>query len=78
MGSGVEASTAAPLPGRVPQPAFGQYVDHPQLERGMPASEECPADTFARRIKWPTLFALAMLETAWLVTLSYGLFRLLS
>jgi hypothetical protein len=55
MGTGVEASTAAPLPGRPPQPAFGQPVGYPEFERDEPDTEECAADRFARRIQWPAL-----------------------
>jgi hypothetical protein len=71
MGSGVEASTAAPSPGRAPQPAFGQYVDHSEFERDKPGAEECAADRFARRIQWPALAFLAVLETVWLLGLGY-------
>jgi hypothetical protein len=71
MGSGVEASTAVPSPGLARQPAFGQHVDHPELEQAEPDTEECAADRFARRIQWPGLVFLAVLETAWLVALGY-------
>ena len=75
MGSGVEASTAVPSRGLARQPAFGQHVDHPELEQALeqaePDTEECAADRFARRIQWPGLVFLAVLETAWLVALGH-------
>ena len=78
MGSGVEASTAAPSSGRALQPAFGQYVDYPeQSERAECETEECEADRFARRIKWPALFALAALEATWLGALLCLIYRLI-
>ena len=77
MGSEVEASAAAPLPGRVPQPAFGKYVDNSKLEREESNTEECAADRFARRIQWPALAFLALLELGWLAGLGYGFHRLL-
>ena len=75
MGSVVETSTAAGSSAR--QPAFGEYVDYPELERDEQAElEECAADRSARRMRVPGLFVLAVLETAWLVGLAYLLYRL--
>jgi hypothetical protein len=71
LGSGVEVSTAAPSLGRAPLPAFGQYVDYPESERDEADTKECAADRFARRIQWPALVFLAVLETAWLLALGY-------
>ena len=77
MGAGVEISTAAPSHGRLPQPAFGQYVDYPERERDEPDTEECAADRFARRIQWPALAFLALLELGWMTGLGYLVNRLL-
>jgi hypothetical protein len=57
------------------QPAFGEYVDYPDAELHEATTEECDADRFARRIKWPALLALAALEAAWLVALVYPIYR---
>jgi hypothetical protein len=76
MGSGVEASTAAPSPAHVPQPAFGQYADYSELERAEPDTGEFAADRFARRIRLPAVVFLALLEVAWLAGLGYLFSRL--
>lgn len=75
MGVGVEATEAGVGRRRAGQPAFGEYVEYPEAEPHEEGTPEREADRFSRRIKWPTLIALAVLEAAWLVTLSYGLFR---
>ena len=61
MGSVVETSTAAGPSARVRQPAFGEYVDYPELGRDEQAELEdcaadrsCSADALSRAcLRWP-------------------------
>ena len=77
MGSVGEAGATTPSSGRIQRPAFGAYVAHPKPERAEPETEQCEADRFARRIQWPALMVLVLLETAWLAGVGYLLHRLL-
>ena len=83
MSAGVEANAARVEVGAAPpssecprQPAFAEYVDYPetvQLEETI--EEESAADRFARRIQWPALVLLALLEAGWLIALGRVLDR---
>ncbi len=74
---GVRAEVAASSARSLGQPAFGEYVAYPEAESQEEATEECAADRFARRIKWPALFALAALEVAWLAALASLIHRII-
>ena len=73
MGVEVEASsTAAPYAKALRQPAYDEYAEQPEVEAEDERSEEETAsDRFARRAHWPGLFALALMEIAWLIALGY-------
>ena len=91
MGAGVEATAPAvvastarvevdagrPSSERLRQPAFAEYADDRlesvQLEESI--EEERAADRFARRIQWPALVMLALLEAGWLIALGRVLGR---
>ena len=73
MGVGVEASsTAAPYAKALRQPAYGEYAEQPEVEaEDERPEEETASDRFARRAHWPGLFALALMEIAWLIAVAY-------
>ncbi len=73
MGVGIEASrTAAPYAKALGQPAYGEYAEQPEVEtQHERPEEETASDRFARRAHWPGLFALALMEIAWLIAVAY-------
>ena len=76
MGSGLQANTALPSVSHRDAP-FGAYVEYPEKDELDPEeTEECAADRFARRIQWPALLFLTLLEGAWLAVLVYVAYRL--
>jgi hypothetical protein len=77
MGVGAEASVASrPYAKTLREPAYGEYAEEPEVEaQNEPLDQESPADRFARRAQWPALFALALLEGAWLGSLAYVIHR---
>lgn len=72
----VEVGAAPPSSERLREPAFAEYIDYPEtLRLEATIEEESAADRFARRIQWPALVLLALLEAGWLVALGRVLDR---
>jgi hypothetical protein len=57
------------------QPAYGAYIEHPEVDAQHERAEGISSDELGRAFQLPFLIGLALLQVVWLVALAYVVYR---